>query len=197
MTTHLPVAPALPQLCRAPRLPVLGRIGSTSTTSCAMTTRLMTAWALPRLRLASWLLATRLHQLYCAYVVHPDAPSSPLDFSSVGRTGSRRVPGHPVSQLGYTPVGCTGSTTSSLCIRTRRLRRSTSRQSVALALAMCPVTPSRDSATRHSVAPALLRLHHASGRAIFVARLLVSRSHGLSSCARSFCRAPRLPISRP
>jgi hypothetical protein len=27
-----------------------------------------------------------LHQLYYAYVVHPDAPISPLDFSSSGRT---------------------------------------------------------------------------------------------------------------
>jgi hypothetical protein len=115
-----------------------GRIGSASTTLCTATTHLMTAWALPRLRLAPRLLAARLHRLYCAYAVHTDAPSSaqllvsrshllspcarslrlvaqlfaarlhwlycayavhryvsssPLDFLSVGRTGSRRAPG--------------------------------------------------------------------------------------------------------
>jgi hypothetical protein len=62
-----------------------------------------------------------------AYVVHLDAPSSPLDFSSVGRTGSRRAPSHSFSRLGYSPLGCTGSSAPVSCIRTRRLRCSTTR----------------------------------------------------------------------
>jgi hypothetical protein len=45
-------------------------------------------------------------------------------------------------------------------------RRSTTHRSVTLALAVRPVTPSRGLATRHPVAPALLRLCHASGRAV-------------------------------
>jgi hypothetical protein len=206
--------------------PSLGCIGSTSTTSCTETTHPTVAWALPRLRLAARLLAAPLHRLYCAYVVHPDAPSSPLDFSSVGRTGShhalghsvlrlycpyavhldmssspldfssigrtrsRRAPYHSVSRLDYSPLGCTGSTASSPCIRMNCLHRSTSHRSVALALAVRPVTPSRGSATPRSVAPALLHLRRASGRTIFVARLLVSRSQWLWSCGRSFRHAP-------
>jgi hypothetical protein len=59
--------------------------------------------------------------------VHQDAPFSPLDFSLVGRTGSRRAPGHSVSRLGYSPLGCTGSSAPMSCIRTRRLRCSTTR----------------------------------------------------------------------
>jgi hypothetical protein len=122
-----------------------GRIGSTSTTLCTATTRLTTAWALPRLRLAPRLLTARLHWLYCAYAVHLDAPSSPLDFSSVGRTCSRCAPDHSGSRLSYSPLGCTGSTAPMSCIRTCCFRRSTSCRSVALALAVRPVPSSRGS----------------------------------------------------
>jgi hypothetical protein len=58
--------------------------------ACAM--RLALAW--PRQ------LDVRLHQRYCAYAVHPGAPSR-RDFSSVGRTGSRYAPGHSTSRLDY------------------------------------------------------------------------------------------------
>jgi hypothetical protein len=73
---------------------------------------------------------------------------------SVGRTSSRRVPVHSVSRLGYSPLGCIGSTAPMPCIRTRCLRRSTSLRSVAMAPAVHPVTVARRR---------LLRLHRASG----------------------------------
>jgi hypothetical protein len=103
-----------------------GRIGSTSTTSCAAGTRRSAAPALPRLRRASGRAVSR------------------LDFSSVGRTGSRCAPGHSVSRLDYSSPDCTGSTAPMSCIRTG-LRRLTSPQRAALALAVRLVTRSRDS----------------------------------------------------
>jgi hypothetical protein len=81
-----------------------------------------------------------LHRLYCAYAVHPDAPS----------------------------------------------RRSTSRQSVALALAVCPVIPlcivttRRPDCTGPTAPMPCIRTRRLD------ARLLVSRSHWLLPCARSF-----------
>jgi hypothetical protein len=65
------------------------------------------------LRLVAQLLIARLHRLYCAYVVHPDAPSL----------------------------------------------HSTSRRSVALALALRSVTSSRSSTTPCVVARFVVRLH--------------------------------------
>jgi hypothetical protein len=81
-TTRHSLARALRQPCRAPRLLVTQphglylncaarcdyssprRTSSTSTTLCSRS-----------LRLVARPLVTRLHRLYCAYVVHPDAPS--------------------------------------------------------------------------------------------------------------------------
>jgi hypothetical protein len=102
------------------------------------------------------------------------------------------VPGHSVSRLDY----CIGSTAPMPCIRTRRLRRSASRQSVALAISVRPVTLSRGSTTHRSVAPTLLRLCRASEHVIFATRLLVSRSHWLSLCARSLRLAARLLVAQ-
>jgi hypothetical protein len=79
-----------------------GLSSTTSRTPCAMTTCLQP------------------QRLYCAYAMHPDAPS----------------------------------------------RRSTSRWSVVLALAVCPVTPPRISTTRCPAVPTLLRLRCAPGRVV-------------------------------
>jgi hypothetical protein len=109
--------------CRAPRLLVswqhrlrllFGCTTPTSTTSCAATTRLSAASALHQLRRALRLLIPRSHGLCLDYV----------------------------SRLGYSPLRCTGSIVLMSFIRTHRLRRSTSRRSVALALTMRSVTPS-------------------------------------------------------
>jgi hypothetical protein len=153
MATLPPYAAALRQLLRAPRVLVSrsqrlyinyvvcrdysspSRMGSTSTTLCAATTHLPVARVLHQLRRAPQLLisrshgfyinyalsrdysSSRLHRLYCAYAVHPDAPS----------------------------------------------RCSTSRQSVALALVMCPVISLCDVTTRLAAATDILRLRRASG----------------------------------
>jgi hypothetical protein len=99
------------------------------------------------------------------------APSLPLDFSSVGRTGSCRASVTPSRGSGTRrPVALAQLPMS--CIWTRHLRRSTSRRSVALALVVRPVTPSHGLATRRSGAPALVHLCRASGRAVFAARQL-------------------------
>jgi hypothetical protein len=86
-TTHLLVAPALLQPCRAPWLLVSrshrlyfnhvvcrdysspDRTGSTSTTSCVATTRLLTAYALPQLCRVLRLLVYQSHSLYLNYAV--------------------------------------------------------------------------------------------------------------------------------
>jgi hypothetical protein len=89
-TTHLPVAPALYQQCRAPRLCEYSSPGcsnSTSAMSCVASTRLSVAHALLRLCRASG------HDVL------------PLNFSSVGRTGSRRASGHCVSRRDYSSSG--------------------------------------------------------------------------------------------
>jgi hypothetical protein len=154
-TTHQPIAPALLCLCRASGRAVFAAqllVGRSH-------------WLSPCAR--SFRLAARLlHRLYCSYAMHPDAPSSPLGFSSVGRTCYLCAPGHSVSRLNYSPLGCTDSVAPMPCIRTRHLRHSTSRQSVALAIVVCPVTPSRSSTTRRPVAPALLCLCRAPRHAV-------------------------------
>jgi hypothetical protein len=80
-----------------------GRIGSTSTTSCTVSTRRWVALALLRL---------------CRVSVRA---VSPLDFSMVGRIGSRNALGHYFSQLDYSSPGCTVSTSAMLCAATTRL----------------------------------------------------------------------------
>jgi hypothetical protein len=158
------------------------RLVSTSTTSCAAITRLTAASALHQLRRAPRLLVSRLHGIYLNLVMRRLAARllvgwshcllpcvrspplaarllvvrialallrqccasrrtvSPLDFSLVGRTGSRRASGDCVSWRDYSSSGLHGSTAPMSCIRTCRL----------------------------------------------AARLLVSRSHWFSTCARSF-----------
>jgi hypothetical protein len=91
-------------------------------------------------------------------------------------------------------IGCLGSSRGSSST-SRHLCRSTSRRSVAPALAVCR---SLRLAARLLVARLywLNYLYRASGRAIFAARLLVGRSHWLSLCAQSLCLAARLLAAR-
>jgi hypothetical protein len=97
-----------------------------------------------------------------AYDVHSDAPFSPLDFSSIDRTGSHRAPGHSVSRLHYSPLCCTGSTVPMTCIRMHRLRPSISRWSVALAIVVRRDNPSCITTTCLAATPARLLLRCAS-----------------------------------
>jgi hypothetical protein len=117
-----------------------GCSSATSAVPCAATTRHMTAQALPRLRLATRPLVVRIAPALLRLCRAFRRVVSPLDFSSVGCTGSRRASGHCVSRATTCRPDCTCSTTPMSCIRTHRLD----------------------------------------------ARLLASRSHWLSPCARSF-----------
>jgi hypothetical protein len=294
VSTRLLATPALPQLRSAPRLLIsrshrlyIGhavhrdysspdRIGSTSATSCAASTRLPVAQAPGHCVSRRNYSSSGLHRLYCAYVVHPDAPSrhstsrrsvalalavrlvtvsrdatthrpdctdstapmpcirtrrlaarlliyrshwlspcvrslrlaarllvvqiapallrlccasgpavSPLDFSSVGRTSSRRASGHCVSRRDYSSSGLHRLYYAYVVHPDAPSRRSTSRRSVALALAVRLVTVFRGATTRRpdctgSTAPMpCIRTRR------LAARLLVGRSHWLSSCVRS------------
>jgi hypothetical protein len=91
-----------------------------------------------------------LHQLYCAYVVHPNAPS----------------------------------------------RRSTARQSVALALAVRPVTASRGATTRRPDCTGSTAPMSCIRTCRLATRLLVGRSHWLSPCVWSLHLAARLLVVR-
>jgi hypothetical protein len=105
----------------------------------------------------SLMLFDRVPRLLARLVVDL-APSLPLDFSSFGRTGSRRAPVTPSRGLATRrPVALAQLLMS--CIRTRHLRRSTSRRLVALALAVRPVTPSCSSTTSCAAARFVVRSH--------------------------------------
>jgi hypothetical protein len=106
------------RLCRASRCLSSSR-GPSSTTSPTPHVQV------PRL-------VRRLVVSYFAYAVRSGASApcvarrrpravSPLDFSSVGCTGSHCAPGHSVSRLDYLSPGCNSSTAPTLCIRMRYL----------------------------------------------------------------------------
>jgi hypothetical protein len=102
-----------------------GRAGSTSTLLCAATTRHPTARTLPQPCRAPRLLIVRLHRLYCAYGVHPDAPSRcSISLRSVALalvvhpfTPSRGSTSPPLNLL----FGRTGSTLATSCAATTHL----------------------------------------------------------------------------
>jgi hypothetical protein len=112
VSTRHPVARALPQPCRAPRVLItqphglyinhivrrdyssLGRTGSTTATLCTVTTHLSTAAALPQLCRATGCI-TRLIVDYFTYVVRPGA--------SAPRAARRRL-------FHLCHVSCTGLT---------------------------------------------------------------------------------------
>jgi hypothetical protein len=125
-----------------------------------------------------------LHQLYCLCRASGRAVSL-LDFSLIHRTSSCRASGHCVTRHDYSSSGLHRLYCVYAMHPDASSRRSTSCRSTALALAVRPVTASRGVTTRHldctgSTAPmSCIRTRHLD------ARLLVSRSHWLSSCARS------------
>jgi hypothetical protein len=128
--------------CKLVRPCHFGCNGPTSTTSSAATTHLPVALTL----------------------LHLNAPL--LDFLLVGCTGSDHAPGHCISRRDYSSSGLHRLYCAYVVHPDVPSRRSTSCWSVALALAMRPVTPSRGTTTHRPVAPALLHLCRASGRAI-------------------------------
>jgi hypothetical protein len=103
--------------------------------------------------------ARALHQPRLA----PGQPVSPLDFSSVGRTGSRRASGHYVSRRDYSSSGLHRLYCAYAVHPDAPSRRSTCRQSVALALAVCPLIPLCVVITRLAAATDILHLRRASG----------------------------------
>jgi hypothetical protein len=127
-----------------------------------------------------WLRCRWPHQLYINFVVR-------RDYSSPGRTGS---------------------TSTTPCAATTRLpvaqalpqpchapsRRSISRRSVALALAVRLVTASRGATTRRPDCTGSIALMPCIRTRRLAARLLVGRSHWLSSCVRSLRLAARLLV---
>jgi hypothetical protein len=110
---------------------------------------------------------------------------SPLDFSSVGRTGSRRASGHCVSQRDYSSSGLHQLYCTYVVHPNTPSRRSTSRQSVALALSVCPVILLCVMTTRLAAATDILRLCRAFGC------LGTSRSSSSTTSPTPRVRVPR------
>jgi hypothetical protein len=199
----------------------LGRTGSTSTTSCAANTRLPIARALPQPCHAPSCRSTSRRSVALALAVRPVTASrgvttrrpdctastasgrsvSPLDFSSVGRTGSRRVSSHYVSWCDYSLSGLHRLYCAYAVHPDALSHHYTSRRPVALALAVLrslrlavrllvvriapallhPDAPSRHSTSRRSVAMAL-------------AVRLVTASRGVTT-RRPDCTVPTAPMS--
>jgi hypothetical protein len=88
---------------------------------------------------------------------------SPLDFSSVGHTGSRRASGHCVSRRDYSSSRLHRLYCAYVVHPDAPSRCSTSRQSAALALAVCPVILLCVVTTRLTAATDILRLRRTSG----------------------------------
>jgi hypothetical protein len=137
-STCLPVATALHQLRRVPRLLISqshglyinyavcrdysspGRTGSTSTTPCATTTHLPVARVLHQLRPEPRLLVVQIAPPLLRLCRASGRAISMLDFSSVGRTGSRHVPGHFVVRCDYPSRGRNGYTSTTPRVRVPR-----------------------------------------------------------------------------
>jgi hypothetical protein len=152
-----------------------GCLGSSSTTSPTPRVRVArlvgsssTTWLTSRVRVPQ--LVVRLVVDYFAYVARPGASAR---HEARRRLLRLRRTSRCLGSLG----GLSSATSPMLCDRVPRLlawlvvdlapsRHSTSRQSVALALTVRPVTPSRVSTTCRLAATALLRLHCAFGCAI-------------------------------
>jgi hypothetical protein len=88
---------------------------------------------------------------------------SPLDFLSVGRTSSNRAFGHCLSRRDYSSSGLHRLYCAYVVHPDAPSHYSTSRQSVALALAVCPVIPLCVVSTHLMVATDILCLRCASG----------------------------------
>jgi hypothetical protein len=176
-TTRLPVAQALPQPCHA--------------SSCRSASRRSVALALAALLLVVWIAPALLRLCRAS-----ERAVSTLDCSSVGRTSSRRASGHCISRRDYSSSGLHRLHCAYVVHPDVPSRHSTSRRTVALALAVRLVTASRGATTRcpdciGSTAPmSCIRTRR------LAARLLVGRLHWLSPCVRSLRLAARLLVVR-
>jgi hypothetical protein len=137
-----------------------------------------------------------LHRLYCAYVVHPDAPSRR---STSRQSAALALVVCPVTaSRGATTChpDCTGSTAPMSCIRTHHLAGRLSHRLATLALAMRPVTTSRGATTRRPDCAGSTAPMPCMWTRYVASRLLVGRPHWLSSCVRSLRLAARLLVVR-
>jgi hypothetical protein len=161
-----------------------GCIGSTSTSPC-------TGLLISRPR-RLYINDARAIVDYFTYVVRPDA-SAPR---AAHRRQLCRASDHCISRCDYSSSGLHRLYYAYAVHPDVSSRRSTSRRSVALALAVRPVTASHDATTRcldctGSTAPMMcIQMPH------LAARLLVGRSHWLSPCVRSLRLAARLLVIR-
>jgi hypothetical protein len=130
-----------------------GHTSSTSTTLCAATTH-------------------RHDIVFRLYINNADLP---LDFSSVGCTGSRRASGHCVSRRDYSSF---------------ELHR------LYCAYVVHPDASSRRSTTRRSNCTGSSAPIHASGRAVLPLDFSSVGTHWLSSCVRSLRLTARLLVVR-
>jgi hypothetical protein len=170
--------------------------GSTASMLCIRTRRLTALLLVGRshclspcvrsLRLAARLLIVRIAPALLRLCRASGRAVSPLDFSSVGRTGSRHASDHCISRRDY-----------SLSILHRLYcayavhpdapsHHSTFRQSVALALAVCTVIPLCVVTTHLAAATDILRLRRVSGR-LGTSRVSSDGSSRRSSTTTSPC----------
>jgi hypothetical protein len=126
------------------------------------------ALALPQPRCASRLLVVRSHQALLRLRRASERAVSPLDFSSAGRTGSHRVPGHSVVRRDYPSRGRNGYTSTTPHVRVpRHVARLVTRLAAPLvfdyfAYVARPGASARRAA-RRAACCRLLRLRRASG----------------------------------
>jgi hypothetical protein len=180
--------------------------GSTSLMSCIRTCRPAARllvdrshWLSPcvqSLRLAAHLLVVRIAPALLRLCRAFGRAFSALDFLSVGRTGSHRASGHCVSWRDYSSSGLHRLYCAYAVHPDASSRRSTSRRSVALALAMRPVTAYRGATTRRPDCTGSTAPMSCIWTRRLAARLLVGRSHWLSPCVRSLRLAARLLVVR-
>jgi hypothetical protein len=164
--------------------------------SCAATTRLPVARALPHalshrstsrrlcvrsLRLAARLLVVRIAPALLRLCHASGRAVSTLDFLSVGRTGSRRVPGHSIVRRDYPSRGSKGYTSPTPRVRVPR-------HVAWLVVDYCAFTVRLGASARraapHAAHRRLLRLRHAS------ACLGTSRGSSRGSSRRSSSTTP-------
>jgi hypothetical protein len=115
------------------------------------------------LRLATRLLVVRIAPALLRLYRASGRTVSSLDFSLVGRTGSRSASTHCVSRRDYSSSGLHQLYCAYAVHPDAPSRRSTSRQSVALALAVCPIISLYVMTTCLAAAKDILHLRHASG----------------------------------
>jgi hypothetical protein len=187
VTTHLPAARVIHQLRRVPRLLVVRPVtasrdattrrpdctGSTAPIPCIRTHRLVARLLVGRshwlsqcvysLRLATRLLIVRIAPALLRLCRASGRTVSSLDFSSVGRTGSRRVPDHFVVRHDYLSRGRKGYTSPTPRVRVpQHVARLVTRLLVDyFDYVARPGALARRAARR--VACRQLRLRHASG----------------------------------